>query len=481
MWENGLTFKDEKLTVDWVGFKFQNLDNFAQTKLSKYFLNIGFNSYRESGKLAKPVKEPIFVNFKNNFQVLFIDKAPYWEGTSIQFSGTSAAYFYTLIKRKLIDWKLFSSATLGRFDLNYLRENEARDRISTGQFLYDCEKKLMQTNKIKNISLEKNSKGLILKIGSRRSNNYSRVYEGKNSLKFEHEMKGKFIKNYHTLLIQNSFEEFEHKLSLHFLTYFGKVLPLEYSYLNWLVLKLRPVRKQNVLPCGLNSDYIESEALIDSKNFVTLIQFLNYIQILDFETKYIDQIPYRVVVFRLTDFIQLQNKQGNQYQLVKVKRFLQGLRTEILITSFSDTYFQSLVAIPLVKFTKLQKFWVVRVWVAQEFFCYKYPFYLPHLFQQPLKKDQLEVRVQVFKIFSSKAIDKVFRIKEFFENYPSRLSNQQKTKMKGYFIQSIKLFQRYDLIENDYKIISNGFLLVTDTLTPKNIYEGFVVYEKLHI
>ena len=58
----------------------------------------------------------------------------------------------------------------------------------------------MQTNKT--ISLEKNSKGPILKIGTRRSNNYSRIYEGKNFLKFEHEMKGKFIKTYHTLLIQ---------------------------------------------------------------------------------------------------------------------------------------------------------------------------------------------------------------------------------------------------------------------------------------
>lgn len=47
----------------------------------------------------------------------------------------------------------------------------------------------------------------------------SRVYEAKNSLKFEHEMKGKFIKNYHALFLQNNFEAFEHKLSFHVLTY----------------------------------------------------------------------------------------------------------------------------------------------------------------------------------------------------------------------------------------------------------------------
>ena len=423
---NKLTFKDENLTVDWIGFKFQNLDNFTQTKLAEYLFNIGFNSYQESGKLAKPVKESIFVSSKNKFQVLFVNEAPYWEGTSVQFSGMNAAFFYSLIKRKLINWKLFSYAILGRFDLNYLRKNKTHDKISARQFLENCQRKLMQTNK--NISLEKNSKGRILKIGTRRSNNYSRIYEGKNFLKFEHEMKGKFIKNYHNLLIHNNFEEFEHKLSLHFLTYFGKLFPLEYSYLDWLVLKLRPMRKQKTLPYGLNSDYIQSEILADSRNFVTLIQFLNYVQNLDFEIKYIDQIPYRVVVFRLQDFIQLQNKSNNQYQLVKVKNFFKELQTGTFIASFSYIHFQSLAAVPVVKFTKVQKFWVGRVWLSQELFYYKYPFYLPNLFQTKLKKYQTEVQVHVFKTFSSEGIEKVFLIKEFLQNYTSCFSNQQKSK-----------------------------------------------------
>lgn len=187
------------------------------------------------------------------------------------------------------------------------------------------------------------------------------------------------------------------------------------------------------------------------------------------------------MVFRLQDFLQLQNKSNNQYQLGKVKHFLKELQTGILLTSFSDIHFQSLVAVPLVSFTKVQKFWVGRVWLAQELFYYKYPFHLPDFFQQKLKKDQFEVQVQVFKTFSSESIDKVFLIKEFFQNYTSRLSNQQKTKMKEHFIQSIKLFQQYDLIENNYKIISNGFLLDTDLLTSKNISEGFVIYEKLSL
>jgi hypothetical protein len=62
--------------------------------------------------------------------------------------------------------------------------------------------------------------------------------------------------------------EFEQKLSSHFLVYFGKLLPLEFLYLDWLVIKLRPIRKQPILPSGLNSDYIKSEISLNIKTFV---------------------------------------------------------------------------------------------------------------------------------------------------------------------------------------------------------------------
>lgn len=102
-------------------------------------------------------------------------------------------------------------------------------------------KNLKQTSE--NISLEKNRKGCILKIGNRKSNHYFRIYETKNSLKFEYEMKGKVLPNYHLLLVENRLEEFEQKFSSHFLISFRKLVPLNYSYLDWLVLKLRPIRK----------------------------------------------------------------------------------------------------------------------------------------------------------------------------------------------------------------------------------------------
>lgn len=118
-------------TVDWIGFKFQSLDNFAQTKLAEYLFNISFNSYQESGKLAKPVKESIFVDSKNKFQVLFANNHSYWKGTLLQFSGLNASQFYFLAKQNIIDWKIFYTVTLSRFDIYYSRENNKQDKISS--------------------------------------------------------------------------------------------------------------------------------------------------------------------------------------------------------------------------------------------------------------------------------------------------------------------------------------------------------------
>ena len=170
-------------------------------------MKIGFNSYQESGKLAKPIKESILVSSKNKSEVLFVKEGPYWEGTTLHFSASNASVFYSLVQKKLIDWTIFSSGVLSRFDLYYSRTKKIKDKISVRDFLENCQRKLKQTNK--NVSFEKNPKGLILRIGSRRSNNYSRIYKMKNSLKFEHEMKGKFIQNYHLLLVSNNLEKFE--------------------------------------------------------------------------------------------------------------------------------------------------------------------------------------------------------------------------------------------------------------------------------
>lgn len=94
----------------------------------------------------------------------------------------------------------------------------------------------------------------------------------------------------------------------------------------------------------------------------------------------------------------------------KIKKFLEQLQTGIFLTSFDDTRFQSLVAIPQVKLEKSlkQKYWIARVWLFEELFYYKYPFSFPNIFQTKLTKDQLEVRFKFIQVFSFINIEKVF-------------------------------------------------------------------------
>ena len=63
----------------------------------------------------------------------------------------------------------------------------------------------------------------------------------------------------------------------------------------------------------------------------------------------------------------------------------------------------------------------------------------------------------------------------------SVISNQRKNNIKKYFIQLVHLFKEQDLIEDNYKIISNGHYYFTKEFNTHDISEGFVIYEKLSI
>ena len=153
MKENKLTFQSQNLIVDYITFKFQDLDNLHQTKIANYLFKLGFNSYKESGKLAKPIKEPILVNFKNQFEVCFVGDNPYWGGTLLHFSGFNATRFYFFAKEEKIDWTIFSSAVLSRFDLYFELNYKTAYEASAREFLQNCQKNIKQTNK--NTSFEK--------------------------------------------------------------------------------------------------------------------------------------------------------------------------------------------------------------------------------------------------------------------------------------------------------------------------------------
>jgi hypothetical protein len=99
---NKFSFKSENLIVDWISFKFQYLEDSTKIKIANYLFKIGFNSYQESGKLAKPIKEPILVNSKNKFEVCFVGDNSYWIGSLLHFFRFNVTDFSNLVQKKFI-------------------------------------------------------------------------------------------------------------------------------------------------------------------------------------------------------------------------------------------------------------------------------------------------------------------------------------------------------------------------------------------
>lgn len=162
---NKLTFESEGLTVDYVTFNFEQLNESQKTNLINYFYKLGFNSYDTDRKYRNAFDESIKFNSKNLYQIKFIKNInPHWKDIAVTFSDDSGAYFYKLAKNKQIQWDLFNFGVLSRFDLNYLRPLQSDEVHSVTQFLRTSQKEIRR--KRINAKLESSLNNQILKIAS---------------------------------------------------------------------------------------------------------------------------------------------------------------------------------------------------------------------------------------------------------------------------------------------------------------------------
>jgi hypothetical protein len=470
-------FENTELTVDWISLKLPT--TFDQNKIADYLFRHGFNSLEQSGRLVNPKSEVLLSSEENNFQVIFTHNAPYWSGTILNFSGPNAKYFYSLIEQKSIDWEILNNPVLSRFDVYYsLKLRNSKETVE--QFFKNCYEKLQ----LNSTTLEKNKKGNIFRIGNRRSNRYSRIYQNNQFLRFEHEMKGQFILSFSELLMTHDLIAFEYQISQNFLLYFSDKLPLDSVFTQWLIVKIRPFRKTYLSFSNLKTDYIALERITppkDEKDLILFLQFLDFIKDCDFTYDYLGNTSYRVVCFKINAFLNYQhpNQKISYYKLNQLKNFITNLQTNFLLTKFSDQYFQSLVSVPKVDIFKSNSEWVAKVWIVDELFYYNYPFLIPNLFNTKLKKYELLTLAKLVIFFSSTTIEKRFDVKSFL--LENNLSNTDRKKVKEYFIKYINIFYQNGLIENKFYTIHNGILQPTSSLTTENISEGFVIYEKLNL
>jgi len=127
------------------------------------------------------------------------------------------------------------------------------------------------------------------------------------------------------------------------------------------------------------------------------------------------------------------------------------------------------------------KYLLARVVLMDDLFHYQYPFRLPDLFKVDLTDQKLTnyenlVRVESIRTLSSKDVEKLFHIREFFNTY--KISNQKIKEIKQIFI---NIFQQCQLIEDEGLLIPNRSRINIHNLTTSNISDGIILYEKFSI
>jgi hypothetical protein len=175
-------FETESLSVDFISLNLTSSLDLSQ--VASDFQAFGFNCYQKARQENKSRKE---VNNKNKFQnkheLTFITDIPYWDGFQVHFAGFHANSFYKLIKggQNLNQFH----AILSRIDVYYDRRNQSKDKIHSQEFINSSFLEFQHSHSRKNLQVEKNKKGLVFKIGSRKSQKYYRLYTKNNFLRFE--------------------------------------------------------------------------------------------------------------------------------------------------------------------------------------------------------------------------------------------------------------------------------------------------------
>ena len=254
------------------------------------------------------------------------------------------------MKQKDIQWQKFPNSVFSRLDLVYRRISKPNDPISNTEFINFSYIQFQKLYSSKKLASERNQKGLVLKIGNRRSSKHYRIYSNKknNLLRFEAEMKGDLIKDFQDLFITSSFEEhqFESKIAYQFFKYsFELFSPLHQSSdIDWLAYRIRPYQYRNVfsLESAIHSHYlnqIDFKQIKEKQHLITLLKLLVFVRGLNYTPGQLTS-KFRKYNFPLRKFLKFINKKTNQYQLNKTREFFDLVKKNFVIESLSDRYYQ---------------------------------------------------------------------------------------------------------------------------------------------
>ena len=238
---------------------------------------------------------------------------------------------------------------------------------------------------------------LSLGIGHRKtSSNYFRISKRSDgrSIRFELEMKLETAKKFQYFLFAGQFEKLESKLIQHYYSYITTKFEIQRScYTDWIVQNFRKIRFLEIPQNSLVTTYLTNRfanTLAEKELLYKLFQLLSYIRQLDYSFDFLVDQEYRIISFKLTDFLEFIGAKKNHSQVQKLGnllRFLQTLPPMLIV--FSEDCFKSTNIFPYIKVFK-KKSWYVQLAIA------RYPFYFPKPFLNYQNKYQFQAQISFF-------------------------------------------------------------------------------------
>ena len=182
----------------------------------------------------------------------------------------------------------------------------------------------------------------------------------------------------------HQFEKWEELLTCHFYKEAMNKLDLDSPYTGWLIENSRKIRSVEMSENCLFTTYIKNISLDELEKqefFYRLFQLLSYIKILESSVNWISNESYRIISFRVSDFLEFTGKEKtNYYQIRKLVDFLESLQSLPPIQQyFSDGGFRSALIFPYLE-VRRKKSWCIELAISERLYFYQYPFSFPKNF-----------------------------------------------------------------------------------------------------
>jgi hypothetical protein len=458
---NKLSFRWETLEVDWLTLNIPGLTDPLR-------IANGLCNYFQPNVIIDEKEKISFHGVLHKYKVSVLQSTKgYWVGTQIIFSGKNAAYFYKLIQRDNFDWGILNlggyTLNLGRIDLCFCRTNKSNYSLeSLDAFLVGSRHHVDKQKKSRYFKIEDFPGGKMLKVNRRNNSIHYRVYLKDESVRFELELKHRETKLIQDHLFNNEFEVFEDKLVMQYFKSFQRILSFDYIYTDWIIDFQRRFQLKDVISPVLVTSYLENQIAGQTEDIrlFHLLQFLSFVKSLklagkDYNKYKIKKQNYYSFKFSLSKFVEFTGINISKHsQREKLLLYFNQLQTlDPIVKTFSDGGFRSYVCFPCVESENPSgNNWIIDISIAEELFCFPYPFNFPNVFLVSDSKDDLRLKVLFIKSLAVSGRQKTLDLEEFFKiiKLPN---NNRLIIIKKIILQLLKELSKNKVIENELEIV----------------------------